>query len=254
MTAWQGPPTGAKSVNSAYGSAILIFMRSFIRALTPSVVLKIYRKLRAKRKKFIRANLKIIKNYAINFKVIDFEIIDTSYRYDLKWGWWSRVYEYELVLQKLRDLKCSPKSQVHNTCWGFQGCHILFKAELESLYPNVVNSDLLPSTITNTVVHDLKNPCPDEWVGKFDFVINVSTVEEINYPHTQILENLLRMVKVGGFLIATFDLPGLQLEMIEKLFGRTIKLANNPVTGGSSADKMDQFDYLKVGYFVIQRL
>jgi hypothetical protein len=229
-------------------------MRTSIRALTPPAVLKVYRKLRAKRKRFRRANLDVIKNYAFDFKVIDFETIDTSYRYDLKWGWWSRVYEYELVLQKLRDLKCSPASQLHNTCWGFQGCHILFKTELESLYPNVVNSDLLSSTISNTVVHDLKNPCPDEWVGKFDFVINVSTVEEINYPHTLILENLLRMVKVGGFLIVTFDLPGLQLEMVEKLFGRTIKLARNPVTGGTSAHKMEQFDYLKVGYFVVQRL
>ena len=62
------------------------------------------------------------------------------------------------------------------------------------------------------------------------------------------------MVKVGGFLIATFDLPGLQLEMIEKLFGRKLQLVNNPVTGGTSVDKMNHFDYLKVGYFVSQRL
>ncbi len=250
---------GPKLIRQSNGLLIckpvnLSFMRTSIRALTPPAVLKFYRKVRAKRKRFRRANLGVIKNFAFDFKVIEFEIIDTSYRYDLKWGWWSRVYEYELVLQKLRDLKCSPVSQLHNTCWGFQGCHILFKTELESLYSNVVNSDLLPSTISNTVVHDVKTPCPDEWVGNFDFVINVSTVEEINYPHTQILENLLRMVKVGGFLIVTFDLPGLQLEMVEKLFGRTIKLANNPVTGGTSANKMEQFDYLKVGYFVIQRL
>lgn len=190
----------------------------------------------------------------IDFEVIDFKLIDTSYAFDLKWGWWSRVYEYELVLRKLRELKCLPESHVHNTCWGFQGCHILFKTELESDYSNVVNSDLRSSLLANTVVYDLREPCPDEWNGKFDFVINVSTIEEINYPHTQIIENLLSMVKVGGYLIATFDLPGLQLEMIEKLFGRKMQLTSNPVTGGSSVDRMDQFDYLKVGYFVIQRL
>lgn len=234
--------------------AILNPMRNLILSITPPSLLKLYRKLRAKRKRFRRANLEVIKNFAVDFKVIDFKIIDTDYKFDLKWGWWSRVYEYELVLQKLRDLKCIPLSRVHNTCWGFQGCHILFKTELESLYSNTVNSDLLPSTISNTVIYDLREPCPDEWISNFDFVINVSTIEEINYPHTQILENLLRMVKVGGFLIATFDLPGLQLDMVEKLFGSKIQLVNNPVTGGSSADRMEQFDYLKVGYFVIQRL
>lgn len=228
-------------------------MRSLIRNLTPPIALKVYRKIKAKPQRFRSANIEVIKNFSVNFKVIDFKLVDTSYKFDLKWDWWSRVYEYELVLQKLLDLKCSPQSQVHNTCWGFQGCHILFKTELESLYSNVVNSDVLVSTISNTDVYDLRKPCPEEWVGKFDFVVNVSTIEEINYPHTQIIENLLRMVKVGGFLIATFDLPGLQLEMVEKLFGRKIQLVNNPVTGGSSVYKMDQFDYLKVGYFVVQR-
>lgn len=228
-------------------------MRRIIRTLTPPVALKVYRILKAKPQRFSSANIEVIKNFPINFKVIDFKLIDTSYKFDLKWDWWSRVYEYELVLQKLLELKCLPQSQVHNTCWGFQGCHILFKTKLESLYSNVVNSDVLVSTISNTDVYDLRKPCPEEWVGKFDFVVNVSTIEEINYPHTQIIENLLRMVKVGGFLIATFDLPGLQLEMVEKLFGRKIQLVNNPVTGRSSVYKMDQFDYLKVGYFVVQR-
>ena len=129
----------------------------------------------------------------------------------------------------------------------------MFKDELEFLYPDVVNSDLLHSDIDNTCVYDLSSSCPDEWDNKFDFVINVSTIEEINFPHAQILENLLRMVKVGGYLIATFDLPGLQIGMIEKLFKVKIQSVNHPVTGASSVYRMGQFDYLKVGYFVIQR-
>lgn len=229
-------------------------MRSLILALTPPAMLKVYRKLKSKPQRSRRANIGVIENFPIKFKVIDFKLIDTSYKFDLKWDWWSRVYEYELVLQKLLDLNCLPQSKIHNTCWGFQGCHVLFKNELEFFYPNVVNSDLLESTIANTEIHDLRKPCRDEWVGNFDFVINVSTIEEIRYPHTQIFENLLSMVKVGGFLVSTFDLPGLQLEMMEKLFGRKIQLVNDPVTGGSSVYKMDQFDYLNVGYFVVQRI
>jgi hypothetical protein len=229
-------------------------VRNLILAVTPGWLLKFYRKARAKPQRFKDVNLEVIRHFSFNFKVIDFKFIDTNYQYDLKWDWWSRVYEYELVLNKLRELDCLPKSLVHNTCWGFQGCHVLFKTELEAIYSQVVNSDLLPSNIANTFTHDLREPCPDEWLDKFDFVINVSTIEEIKYPHTKIIENLLGMVKAGGFLIATFDLPGLQLEMIEKLFGRKIQLVSNPVTGSTSPHRMDQFDYLKVGYFVIQKL
>jgi len=229
-------------------------VRNFILALTPPWLLKFYRKLKAKPQRFTKTNREVIRDFPFEFKVIDFKYIETSYEFDLKWDWWSRVYEYKLVLDKLSQLNCLPNSDIHNTCWGYQGCHVLFKTELESHYSKVVNSDLLPSNIANTVIHDLREPSPEEWLGKFDFVINVSTIEEIKYPHTKIIENLIGMLKVGGFLIATFDLPGLQLEMVEKLLGRKIQSVSNPVTGRTSPYRMNQFDYLKVGYFVIQRL
>lgn len=229
-------------------------MRRIILAITPPAVLRFYLHVRYSPNRFKRKNFEAIKNFAINFKVIEFKLIDTSYKFDYKWGWWSRIYEYELVLQKLRDLSFSKQSWIHNTCWGYQGCHILFKTELESNYVNVINSDIQPSLIANTEVYDLKTPCPSDWEGKFDFVINVSTIEEIDHPHIQIFENLLRMVKVGGYLIATFDLPGMQLDMFEKLFDQKIESTANPVTGITSPYRMDQFDYLSVGYFVIQRL
>jgi hypothetical protein len=89
---------------------------------------------------------------------------------------------------------------------------------------------------------------------KFDFVLNVSTIEEIDYSHIEIFENLLRMVKIKGYLIVTFDLPGMQLDMFESLFNKKIQTTNNPVTGTSSAYRMDKFDFLKVGYFVVQRI
>jgi hypothetical protein len=229
-------------------------MRQVLRKLIPSSIFNLYFKLRFNPKKFDHINLQAIQDFTINFKVIDFKLIDTTYRFDYKWSWWSRIYEYELVLDKLNSLSSSQESLIHNTCWGYQGSHILFKSELESKYFTVVNSDIQPSLIANTVVHDLKVSPPYEWIEKFDFVLNVSTIEEIHYSHIQIFENLLQMVKTGGFLIATFDLPGMQLGMLEKLFGQKIQSTNDPVTGKSSAYRMDQFDFLKVGYFVVQRI
>jgi hypothetical protein len=199
-------------------------------------------------------NLKSIEGFSLGFEILEFKFIDLNYDYDTKWEWWSRIYEYELVLNTLRDLNCSQSSWIHNSCWGFQGCHIKFKTELESNYPNVLNSDLQLSPIGNTTVYDVSKPCPAEWEGAFDFVINISTIEGILHPHIQVFENLLKMVKIGGYLVVTFDFPGIQLDMFETLFGRKIEPTLNPVTGSSSPMREDQFGNLKVGYFVIQRL
>ena len=66
--------------------------------------------MRAKPQRFKDVNLEVIRDFSFDFKVIDFKYIDTTYQYDLKWDWWSRVYEYELVLNKLRELNCLPNS------------------------------------------------------------------------------------------------------------------------------------------------
>lgn len=228
-------------------------MRRLIINFIPPIIFNLYLSLRYNSRRITNKNINTLKNFNLKFKVLDFKLIDTNYKYNLQWGWWSRIFEYELVLQKLKDLNASNQSIIHNTCWGYQGCHILFKTELESRYSNVVNSDVQPSSISNTIVHDLRNSCPEDWNNKFDFVLNISTIEEIAYPHIRIFENLLKMVKIGGFLIVTFDLPGLQLDMFERLFGVSIQDTLNPVTGITSPYRMDEFHYLKVGYFVVQK-
>ena len=231
-------------------------MNRIIRAITPPIFFGVARRISliVSKRRNIRQNIRALSKFDTKFKLLDFMYIDTLMMYDLKWGWWSRVYEYEFVLNTLKDLGCTTRSNLHNTCWGWHGTHILFKNELESRYPNIVNSDLRASRLENTTVYDVTSSCPPEWVGKFDFVINVSTVEEINNSHVEVIENLLKMVKVGGFLIATFDYPGIQLEMIEKLFDKKIHLTPNAVNGSTSAYPMDEYKDLNVGYFILQRI
>jgi hypothetical protein len=222
--------------------------------ILPPVIQKVIIDLLNKPGRFSKLNQKLINEFAMEFKVIDFSFIDLNSKYDLKWGWWSRVFEYELILEKLDQLNMQRNSSVHNTCWGYQGCHVLFKKELESRYNFVVNSDIQISPISNTSLHDLRKNCPENWENAFDVVLNVSTLEEIRYPHIKIFENLLKMVKTNGYLIVTFDVPGLQLDMFEKLFNRKINKVNSPVCGKNSPYRMDQFEFLNTGYFVIKKL
>jgi hypothetical protein len=113
---------------------------------------------------------------------------------------------------------------IHNSSWGFGGVHIAFKEDLESSFESVVNSDILHSDEPNTAVLDITAQPPEEYINKFDVVINVSTVEEVDADHLEIIKNLLMQVRVGGYLIITFDLPGMQLRKLERLFNISISV------------------------------
>jgi hypothetical protein len=224
--------------------------------LTPPVVIKLFNMRRSiiSSRIILQKNRLALKQFSIPFKVMKFEFIPKQNKFDLKWGWWSRIYEYEFVLDSLKNLGIGSDQSVHNTCWGWQGPHYQFKVELEARFKNVTNTDIRYSNLPNTNLYDITKKSPKEWKGAFDFVINVSTIEEINGSHIQVIENLIDMVKVGGFLIATFDYPGLQLSQIEKLFNQSIKKIDNPVTGKSSPYQMKEYEHLMVGCFIIQRL
>jgi SAM-dependent methyltransferase len=200
-----------------------------------------------------RKNLHAITNFSIPFEVLDFSFLDLTLPYDLKYTWWSRIYEYPLVLNKLALYGCTSNSKIHNSCWGFQGCHIIFKDELEALAGEVVNSDLKISDLPNTTVYDVSRLPRKEWLSSFDFVLNVSTVEEIRFPHVEVIQNLLSMCKPGGKLIITFDFPGIQLAMLETLLGRKISPAVTPLTGISSVVPDNSWADLQVGILVLER-
>lgn len=168
---------------------------------------------------------------------------------------WSRPYEYNFVLEELAQLNIETEL-IHNSCWGYKGVHITFKNVLESLYPNVTNSDILASKEANTFVYDITKD-NQKFHNKFDYIINVSTLEEIkSMPHVEILKSQYKQLKQGGKFIITFDLNksrGLQLEAVEKFLGQKITQVESPLTGLSSKYKNERYSNLKCGYLVIKK-
>lgn len=155
--------------------------------------------------------------------------------------------------KKLDQLGANSASHVHNTCWGYQGEHVEFKEILDRSY-RTTNSDLQPSSLPNTWVWDVTKKSPAEWNGEFDFCINISSIEEVYYAsHLQILKNLIEQLKHGGYLIITFDYPGMQLRALESFLGQRIESGSCPITGSNSAQPMPAFHHLKVGFLVIQK-
>lgn len=186
-------------------------------------------------------------------KVIDFRYVTTDDIYDEYYndGYaWSRVYEYPLVLNTIKKYY-NDNSLIHNSSWGFEGVHVKFKDMLDQHY-NVQHSDIRQSTLKNTFIYDItKNDF--NLKEKFDIVVNISTLEEVSADHISVFNNLYDQVKIGGYFICTFDLPGLQLESFEKLFQRKIIKNESVISGLNSKLQNSNCSHLNCGFMVINK-
>lgn len=186
-------------------------------------------------------------------EVLEFRKIRITDRIDTKYGNWSRIYEYPLVLDMVNKYNTKDNPSIHNTSWGWEGCHVQFKNDLDSLSDNCLHSDLKPSKLPKTTLWDLTHKPNEEWVNNFDFIINVSTVEEVNHDHVVILNNLVEQLNDDGVLVITFDLPGLQLDKFEKLLGCKIETFDDEINGGNSEIKNDRYKHLTCGLLVLKK-
>ncbi len=187
------------------------------------------------------------------FDLLEFRTITLDDRVDKQFEAWSRIYEYPIVLDMIDKYEQKTDLRIHNSSWGFEGCHITFKNLLESKYSNVTNSDLLPSKENNTMVWDITKPAPSNFIDAFDVVLNVSTVEEVRFNHLTIFKHLFDQVATGGLLIITFDLPGLQIKKFEKLFGQSIIAAENKINGQNSQLPTLKYKHLNCGLIVLRK-
>ncbi len=164
---------------------------------------------------------------------------------------WSRVYEYPLVLQEMQAHAPDAQS-VHNSCWGFAGIHVVFKENIDKQY-QAVHSDVRASDLADTFVYDITKPAGAEHKDRYDIVLNISTMEEVNDDHWLCFENLFAQVKPGGLFIATFDLPGLQLKKFETEFNQPMSLAGEALNGKNSIVPNRKRKKLNCGIMTIRR-
>jgi len=164
---------------------------------------------------------------------------------------WSRIYEYPLVLKELATHHPQADS-VHNSSWGFLDIHMLFKDKLDAAY-QARHSDLRPSELPHTFVYDITHPPVQEEVERYDVVINVSTMEEVDADHWQCFQNLYAQVKPGGLFVATFDLPGLQLPRFESEFGLSLAVNGTALHGNNSLVRNRKYRKLTCGIMTIRK-
>lgn len=191
-----------------------------------------------------------------NYEVMEFRLLSTDDIFNNTFNdglAWSRIYEYPLVLNLLKKYANNKEPTIHNTSWGFEGVHVLFKEKLDIFSKNTLHSDIRRSNLPNTTVYNITQPPPKELKNKFEFVLNISTVEEVNYNHITIIENLLDQVILGGYLIITFDYPGLNVNLIESKYKISLYVPPNPINGTNSQLINKKYAHLNCGVFVIKK-
>jgi hypothetical protein len=191
-----------------------------------------------------------------NFKVIDFRFAEVTDNYNLKYSAWSRIYEYPYVIEfiKLNMLKNIEKPKIHNASWGFEGVHIIFRDELDTI-GKCVHSDIINSEYRETYYYDITEE-NKEFENKFDFVLNVSTIEHLNTSQKRLLaiENLFKQVKLNGHLILTFDYPRVNLSEIEALIDFKCKKSINALNGENSASPNINYKDLNIIYLILEKI
>jgi hypothetical protein len=200
-----------------------------------------------------------------NITVLEFRFLHLDDEYNKKYVAWSRIYEYPIVLHMLSKLGADLNSNIHNTCWGFEGCHVTFKNDLDSLYKNTIHSDVRQYNIKNTMIYDITKKIDNKFVEYFDFVLNISTIEEVKYSNIDIINNLFEQVRPGGYLIITFDYDkdncntcgngSINLSVIENYIGKKIEsIKINSINGSNSILPNNLYNNLNCGILVLQKV
>lgn len=189
------------------------------------------------------------------FEVIDFRFAEITDKFDIKYSAWSRVYEYKYVIDFIKEHKYNDFiiPEIHNTSWGFEGVHIIFRDELD-LIGKSVHSDIVYSIYRDSNYYDITTE-NKEFENKFNFVLNISTIEHLNNIKERLIaiQNLFKQVKIGGYLILTFDYPRVNLLEIENLVNKRCEVPINVLNGKNSVCPNKNYENLNIVYLILQK-
>jgi SAM-dependent methyltransferase len=194
-----------------------------------------------------------------NFEVISFRFADSADNFDAKYiqaGAWSRPYEYFFVIDFIKwDMMTQHKNKVeiHNSSWGFEGIHVTFRDELDTL-GKCVHSDIVSSKFRETHYYDITTESK-EFEEKFDYVLNVSTIEHLPTVNDRLnaIENLFKQIKPNGHLIMTFDFPRVNLTEIETLVKSECHNLHHVLNGENSVNPNLTYKNLNIVYLIIKK-
>ena len=193
------------------------------------------------------------------YRVRKFSYFSSQDPYDLRFAHevcWSRIYEYPFAIAEIKNIN-RHQVTLHNAAWGHSGIHLVFKSCIDQMNLVAIHSDIKQSSYYNTVFWDISSQPNEAWVDRFDLVLNISTLEELSYSHVEAIKNHLVQLTFGGKFVCTFDVPGLQIESVEKFLDeRIVQPSNrlNPRNSKCPDNILGLPEEYTVGYLVIERI
>tara|TARA_Y100000592_G_scaffold99828_1_gene177381 strand:+ start:4892 stop:5479 length:588 start_codon:yes stop_codon:yes gene_type:complete len=190
-------------------------------------------------------------------KVLELRFLSNDEEYDLEsyndGAAWSRIYEYKLAEQFLKE-KMNKESRVHNSAWGYEGIHIVFRKKIDEIC-SCLHSDIVPNK-HNLFSYKYNLLTVDEkLLNKFDCVLNISVLEHLGgFENTKkAILNLYDQVKVGGYLYCTFDYPRVDLKELEKMLNVRCIEPESKLNGSNSKQKNDKYSNLNIVLLIIKK-
>ena len=178
-------------------------------------------------------------------KINEFRFIRKNETFiDQRFANWSRCYEWGYSLDVINKYKdCS----IHNTCCGPSGIHKQFHDSILQINQNVVNSDLVPTTMNSQFKNFKQYDFLNEETEKYDIVLCISTLEDIgsdNIPKA--FDNLLNQVNDNGRLIITCDYPMVSVELLEDILKAKCQDFDDRLNGTNSVYLQPEFNHLNI--------
>lgn len=178
-------------------------------------------------------------------KINEFRFINNNESFiDKDFVNWSRCYEWGYVLSSLKNVN---NNTIHNTCSGPGEIHKSFHDKLSKTNNKVDNSDIFETNINKTFDNFYLYNLLDKNNKKYDFVLCISTLEELDKNSIKVaFNNLLDQVKDGGRLIITCDYPDVDVGLLEEILNTKCRDSSTRLNGANSVYKQEQYTRLNV--------
>lgn len=198
-------------------------------------------------------------------EIIDYRFLTIEDTKSTVYDSWSRVYEYKIVTDFIENTKNSSDIEIHNSAWGTDDIkkwgaakdHVKFRDNISELCDNnAIHSDIIESNNFKTYHYNIVDK-ESKFVGRFDYVLNVSVIEHLPEREQIIaLNNLYEQVKVGGHFVLTFDYPRVNLNILKKFIGEdlNIEIPKNVLNGTNSVKPNQKYNNLNIVLLIIKKV
>lgn len=166
----------------------------------------------------------------MNYEITQGKLIKRKHHWDFaKLGWWSRIYEYKFLQDCINSLQKNISVLDVATGPFHPGSFILENNGINNVDAvDIINKPKIFNRFSRYKISYFIDDMSNTQIEKqYDLVVCISTLEHVPMENQKsFLENMIKLTKVDGHLILTFDDPGFE-QMTNIEMYKSVLLDNN---------------------------